>query len=60
MKLYRDGLITYEDALTNSTSPDEFSLRVKGIEATSDNTWNQFDAEEKTGTELEQNISETA
>jgi twitching motility protein PilT len=59
MKLYREGLITYDDALTNSTSPDEFSLRVKGIEATSDNTWNQFDADE-TGTELEQNISESA
>jgi twitching motility protein PilT len=43
MKLYKDGLITYEDALANSTSPDEFNLRVKGIEASSDSTWDQFE-----------------
>jgi twitching motility protein PilT len=42
MKLYKEGLITYEDALLNSTSPDEFSLRVKGIEASSDKTWRMF------------------
>jgi twitching motility protein PilT len=49
MKLYKDGLITYEAALGNSTSPDEFVLRVKGIEASSDGTWEQFErsAEEK-------------
>ncbi|MEZ5065169.1 MAG: type IV pilus twitching motility protein PilT [bacterium] len=54
MKLYREGLITYDDALSNSTSPDEFSLRVKGIEATSDTSWNQFEGQN----ELESNISE--
>ncbi|MFN8179421.1 MAG: PilT/PilU family type 4a pilus ATPase [bacterium] len=54
MKLYKDGLITYEDALMNSTSPDEFSLRVKGIEASSDNTWSQFEAD---AVELEKKIS---
>ena len=43
MKLYRDGLISYEDALANSTSPDEFCLRVKGIEASSDTTWGEFE-----------------
>ena len=45
MKLYKEGFISYEDALTNSTSPDEFSLRVKGIEASSDASWSQFEAE---------------
>ena len=44
MRLYRDGLISYEDAVANSTSPDEFVLRIKGIEATSDNTWGVFEA----------------
>jgi len=44
MKLYKDGLITYDDALANSTSPDEFTLRVKGIEASSDATWDVFDS----------------
>ncbi len=55
MKLYKEGLITYEEALTNSTSPDEFSLRVKGIESSSDNTWSQFESETE---ELEKRISE--
>jgi twitching motility protein PilT len=43
MKLYQDGLITYQDALQNSTSPDEFVLRVKGIEGTSNSAWSMFD-----------------
>lgn len=55
MKLYKEGFITYEEALTNSTSPDEFSLRVKGIEASSDATWSQFEAETE---DLEKRISE--
>ena len=55
MKLYKEGQITYEEALANSTSPDEFSLRVKGIEATSDQSWEQFDRTEEG---LEQRISE--
>jgi twitching motility protein PilT len=59
MKLYREGLITYDDALTNSTSPDEFSLRVKGIEATSDSTWSQFE-DDQSASELEKNISESS
>jgi twitching motility protein PilT len=55
MKLYKEGLITYEEALTNSTSPDEFSLRVKGIESSSDNTWSQFETETA---DLEKRISQ--
>jgi twitching motility protein PilT len=43
MKLYQGGLITYQDALQNSTSPDEFVLRVKGIEGTSNTAWSMFD-----------------
>lgn len=45
MKLYRSGFISYEEALYNSTNPTEFSLRVKGIKATSDTAWDDFDAE---------------
>jgi twitching motility protein PilT len=51
MKLYKDGVISFEHALANSTSPDEFTLRVKGIEASSDSTWDVFD---NTLTELEE------
>ncbi len=43
MQLYRKELITLEDALKYCTNPSEFSLRVKGIEATSDKTWEVFD-----------------
>ena len=43
MFLYRKGLITYEEALRQSTNPDDFALRVKGISSTSDSTWDQFD-----------------
>ena len=54
MKLYKDGSVSYEEALANSTSPDEFSLRVKGIEASSDQSWDKFD---QTGVDLEERIS---
>lgn len=32
--LYKEGLITYEDALHMATKPDDFALRVKGIQST--------------------------
>jgi twitching motility protein PilT len=44
MKLYREGLVTYEEAIRNSTTPTEFELRVKGIHASSDTSWNAFEA----------------
>jgi twitching motility protein PilT len=47
MALLRRELITYEEALRHSTSPDDFALRVKGILATSDMTWDEFDKVEK-------------
>ncbi len=34
--LYTQGLITYEEALQQSTNPDELKLRVQGISSTSD------------------------
>jgi twitching motility protein PilT len=39
MKLYRNGLITYEEALMRSSNPDDFALRVRGIESLTDQTW---------------------
>jgi len=39
MVLYRRGLITYEDALIRSSNPDDFALRVRGIESTAEQTW---------------------
>jgi twitching motility protein PilT len=43
MFLYRGGLITYDEALRQSSNPDDFALRVKGISSTSDSTWDAFD-----------------
>ncbi len=34
--LYTQGLITLEEALTNSSNPDEFKLRIAGISSTAD------------------------
>jgi twitching motility protein PilT len=34
--LYRTGLITYDEALRRATNPDDFILRVKGIQSTSE------------------------
>jgi twitching motility protein PilT len=43
MALLNDGLITYEEALKHCSNPDDFALRVKGILATSDTTWDDFE-----------------
>ncbi len=37
-RLYKDGLITYDDALRRASNPDDFILKVKGVHSTSDLT----------------------
>ncbi len=39
MELYRSGQITYEEALMRSSNPDDFALKVRGIESLTDQTW---------------------
>ena len=36
LSLYKSGFITYEEALRRATNPDDFVLKVKGIQSTSD------------------------
>jgi len=36
LALYKKGLITYEEALLSASNPDDFALKVKGIQSTSD------------------------
>ncbi len=43
LQLFRQKLITYEEALRQSTNPDDFALRVKGVVSTSDTSWDDFD-----------------
>jgi twitching motility protein PilT len=45
MKLYQDGLITLDDALRASSKPHELTLRLKGIQGTSDQSWKGFETD---------------
>ena len=45
MALWREGLITFEEALAQSTNPDDFALKARGISSTSDAHWEDFDKE---------------
>jgi len=47
MSLLQKNLITYEEALKHCSNPDDFALRVKGILATSDTTWDDFETLER-------------
>lgn len=38
-RLCQNGLITYEEALRWCTSPEDFTLKMKGVRSTSDVTW---------------------
>ena len=44
MSLYREKIISLEEALKASSNPHEFALRVKGIQASSDVSWDRFEA----------------
>jgi len=46
MALWRENLITFEEALAQSTNPDDFALKARGISSTSDARWDDFDHEE--------------
>jgi twitching motility protein PilT len=43
MALFRRGLITYEEALAQSSNPDDFALKVRGVASTSDRRWEDFE-----------------
>jgi twitching motility protein PilT len=47
MQLFRQNLITYEEALRQSSNPDDFALRVSGISATSDSSWDSFEQKDE-------------
>jgi len=43
LMLYKKGLITYEEALMTASNPDDFALKVKGVQSTSDLTMEEDD-----------------
>jgi twitching motility protein PilT len=47
MQLYQSGTVTLEEALRASTNPHELMMRLKGIHATSDKTWDGFEVPNK-------------
>jgi twitching motility protein PilT len=42
LMLYKKDLITYEEALRRSSNPDDFALKVKGVQSTSDLVWDDM------------------
>ena len=44
MALLKDGVITEEEAIKNCNNPNELSLKLKGISATSDRLWQPVEA----------------
>ena len=49
MKLYTGKLITYEEAIRQSSNPDDFALKVSGISSTSDASWEGFENKPEDG-----------
>ncbi len=45
MKLYKSGMISFEDAMSAATNPDDFDLRLKGITGAADR-WDEGEAPE--------------
>jgi twitching motility protein PilT len=48
MSLVKRGLVTYEECLRHVSNPDDFALRFKGVAATSDGTWEDFEKDADT------------
>jgi len=51
MALWRENLISFEEALAQSTNPDDFALKARGISSTSDARWEDFDKDGSDGEE---------
>jgi len=43
LSLFKSGLITYEEALRRATNPDDFVLKIKGIQSTADLSLETFE-----------------
>ncbi len=49
--LYKNGLITLDEALRRATNPDEFKLKIQGIQSTSDISQEEMDGVLQLGSE---------
>lgn len=53
MQIYRQGMISFDDAMAAATNPDDFDLRVRGIQSSSD-SWGESDGQEESKTSAEE------
>jgi len=51
--LYKAGLITLEEALKRATNPDEFKLKIQGVQFTSDVSREEMESTLRTGNEAD-------
>lgn len=51
MGLLKKDLITFDEALRQSSNPDDFRLKMSGISSSSDLSWDQFGANDEQGEE---------
>ncbi len=51
MALWKEDLITFEEAMAQATNPDDFALKARGISSTSDARWDDFDRDETANAE---------
>ncbi len=51
LSLLNTGLISYEEALMQSSNPADFELKVKGVVSTSDTEWEGFEKDSDKGSE---------
>ncbi len=43
MALYKENLVSLDEAMRQASNPDDFALRVRGVTSTSDVTWEDFE-----------------
>jgi twitching motility protein PilT len=51
MQLWKDEPITFEEALGQASNAEDFALKARGIDSTSDSRWEDFDRDEEVGNE---------
>jgi twitching motility protein PilT len=56
--LYKNGLITLDEALHRASNPDEFKLKIQGVQFTADISRDQMEASLELGNSAEEAMNE--
>ncbi len=54
LDLMNRDLISYDEAMRQSSNPDDFALRFKGVSGTSDSSWDDFEKDEAEDIDLDE------